>query len=136
MTSKPEIDFPDGPPPTELEIVDITEGTGTEAAAPGVQYDVEVVQPRRPDIRDRKGDAVQRGRRDLPRRSHHQRRRRPGEADPRHGVGHRRHRLGADERRDFQMGDARGEQRVDQVDPLAHGQRRLGLQPRCRALAQ
>jgi peptidylprolyl isomerase len=33
MTDKPEIDFPDGPPPTELEIVDITEGSGTEAVA-------------------------------------------------------------------------------------------------------
>jgi peptidylprolyl isomerase len=30
---KPEIDFPDGPPPTDLEITDITEGDGTEATA-------------------------------------------------------------------------------------------------------
>jgi peptidylprolyl isomerase len=30
---KPEIDFPDGPPPTELQITDITEGEGTEATA-------------------------------------------------------------------------------------------------------
>jgi peptidylprolyl isomerase len=30
---KPEIDFPDGPPPTELQVIDITEGDGTEATA-------------------------------------------------------------------------------------------------------
>ena len=30
---KPEIEFPDGPPPTELQITDITEGEGTEATA-------------------------------------------------------------------------------------------------------
>jgi peptidylprolyl isomerase len=30
---KPEIDFPDGPPPTELQITDLTEGDGTEATA-------------------------------------------------------------------------------------------------------
>lgn len=30
---KPEIDFPDGPPPTELEITDLTVGEGAEAAA-------------------------------------------------------------------------------------------------------
>ena len=30
---KPEIDFPDGPPPTELEVTDLVEGDGTEAAA-------------------------------------------------------------------------------------------------------
>ena len=30
---KPEIDFPDGPPPTELEVTDLTEGDGTEATA-------------------------------------------------------------------------------------------------------
>jgi peptidylprolyl isomerase len=30
---KPEIDFPDGPPPTELQITDLTEGEGTEATA-------------------------------------------------------------------------------------------------------
>ena len=30
---KPEIDFPDGPPPTDLEITDITEGDGAEAKA-------------------------------------------------------------------------------------------------------
>jgi peptidylprolyl isomerase len=30
---KPEIDFPDGPPPTDLEIVDLVEGEGPEAAA-------------------------------------------------------------------------------------------------------
>jgi peptidylprolyl isomerase len=31
MTDKPEIDFPDTPAPTELEVVDITVGDGTEA---------------------------------------------------------------------------------------------------------
>ncbi|MFF8787555.1 FKBP-type peptidyl-prolyl cis-trans isomerase [Streptomyces sp. NPDC015125] len=30
---KPEIDFPDGPAPTELEIVDLTEGDGPVAKA-------------------------------------------------------------------------------------------------------
>jgi peptidylprolyl isomerase len=30
---KPEIDFPDGPPPTELQVTDITEGEGNEATA-------------------------------------------------------------------------------------------------------
>lgn len=30
---KPEIDFPDGPPPTDLEITDITAGEGAEATA-------------------------------------------------------------------------------------------------------
>ncbi len=30
---KPEIDFPDGQPPAELEITDITDGTGEEATA-------------------------------------------------------------------------------------------------------
>ena len=29
---KPEIDFPDGPPPTDLQIVDLIEGEGAEAA--------------------------------------------------------------------------------------------------------
>jgi peptidylprolyl isomerase len=33
MTDKPEIDFPDSPPPSDLEVTDITEGEGTEAAA-------------------------------------------------------------------------------------------------------
>ena len=33
MTDKPEIDFPDGPPPTDLEVTDITEGSGAEATA-------------------------------------------------------------------------------------------------------
>ena len=28
---KPEIDFPDGPPPSDLEITEITEGDGAEA---------------------------------------------------------------------------------------------------------
>src|ERR1700746_3283086 len=30
---KPEIDFPDGPPPTDLEIIDVVEGDGAEATA-------------------------------------------------------------------------------------------------------
>jgi peptidylprolyl isomerase len=30
---KPEIDFPDGPPPEQLEVTDLTEGDGPEAAA-------------------------------------------------------------------------------------------------------
>jgi peptidylprolyl isomerase len=30
---KPEIDFPDGPPPSELEVTDLAEGDGAEAAA-------------------------------------------------------------------------------------------------------
>jgi peptidylprolyl isomerase len=30
---KPEIDFPDGPPPADLEITDLVEGEGPEAAA-------------------------------------------------------------------------------------------------------
>ena len=30
---KPEIDFPEGPPPSELEIIDLTVGDGDEAAA-------------------------------------------------------------------------------------------------------
>ena len=32
MSDKPEIDFPEGPPPTDLEITDLREGTGAEAA--------------------------------------------------------------------------------------------------------
>jgi peptidylprolyl isomerase len=31
--SKPEIEFPEGPAPTELQIVDLIEGTGEEAVA-------------------------------------------------------------------------------------------------------
>jgi peptidylprolyl isomerase len=30
---KPEIDFPEGPPPAELQIIDVTEGDGAEAQA-------------------------------------------------------------------------------------------------------
>ncbi|GAA2186858.1 FKBP-type peptidyl-prolyl cis-trans isomerase [Leucobacter alluvii] len=45
--TKPEIEFPEGPAPTELQIVDIVEGTGEEAFASstvdvhylGVEYD-------------------------------------------------------------------------------------------------
>jgi peptidylprolyl isomerase len=33
MTDKPEIDFPDGPPPSDLEITDLTDGSGAEATA-------------------------------------------------------------------------------------------------------
>jgi peptidylprolyl isomerase len=33
MTDKPEIDFPEGPPPTDLEVTDITEGSGAEATS-------------------------------------------------------------------------------------------------------
>jgi peptidylprolyl isomerase len=33
MTEKPEIDFPGGPPPDELEITDITVGEGTQATS-------------------------------------------------------------------------------------------------------
>src|SRR4029079_2805253 len=33
MTEKPEIDFPDSPPPADLVITDITEGDGAEATA-------------------------------------------------------------------------------------------------------
>ena len=33
MSEKPEIDFPEGAPPADLEITDLTEGDGREAAA-------------------------------------------------------------------------------------------------------
>ena len=33
MPEKPEIDFPEGPPPSSLQIEDITEGDGAEATA-------------------------------------------------------------------------------------------------------
>jgi peptidylprolyl isomerase len=33
MTEKPEIDFPDGPPPTDLAVTDLTEGSGDEATS-------------------------------------------------------------------------------------------------------
>ena len=33
MTDKPEIDFPEGPPPSDLEITEITEGSGDEATS-------------------------------------------------------------------------------------------------------
>lgn len=39
---KPEIDVPDGPPPTELEVTDLTEGQGAEASA-GQTVDVHYV---------------------------------------------------------------------------------------------
>ncbi len=42
VTVKPEIDFPDGPPPTSLEILDISEGDGPEARA-GSQVSVHYV---------------------------------------------------------------------------------------------
>jgi len=45
--TKPEIDFPEGPAPTQLQVVDLEEGTGEEALASstvdvhylGVEYD-------------------------------------------------------------------------------------------------
>ncbi len=33
MADKPEIDFPEGPPPTNLEITDLTEGDGAVATS-------------------------------------------------------------------------------------------------------
>jgi len=42
MTQKPEIEFPDGPPPADLEITDITVGDGPEATA-GSQVSVHYV---------------------------------------------------------------------------------------------
>ncbi|MGZ4494556.1 MAG: FKBP-type peptidyl-prolyl cis-trans isomerase [Nocardioides sp.] len=42
MADKPEIDFPDGPPPTELEVTDVTVGEGDEATA-GKTVDVHYV---------------------------------------------------------------------------------------------
>ena len=33
MTDKPEIDFPDSPPPSDLQITDLAEGEGAEATA-------------------------------------------------------------------------------------------------------
>ena len=32
MSDKPEIDFPEGPPPADLQVIDLTEGEGAEAA--------------------------------------------------------------------------------------------------------
>ncbi|QWC84751.1 FKBP-type peptidyl-prolyl cis-trans isomerase [Nocardioidaceae bacterium] len=32
-SEKPEIDFPDGPPPTDLQVTDLVEGDGPEATA-------------------------------------------------------------------------------------------------------
>ena len=42
MPEKPEVDAPEGPPPTELEITDLTVGDGAEAA-PGQQVSVHYV---------------------------------------------------------------------------------------------
>jgi peptidylprolyl isomerase len=42
MPEKPEVDAPDGPPPTELEITDLTVGDGAEAG-PGDQVSVHYV---------------------------------------------------------------------------------------------
>ncbi|MFC0314425.1 FKBP-type peptidyl-prolyl cis-trans isomerase [Gordonia phosphorivorans] len=36
MTSKPEVEFPEGPAPTELEITDLIVGDGAEAVAGGI----------------------------------------------------------------------------------------------------
>jgi peptidylprolyl isomerase len=42
VTDKPEIDFPEGPPPGDLEVLDIVEGEGDEAR-PGSVVDVHYV---------------------------------------------------------------------------------------------
>ena len=42
MPEKPEIDAPEGPPPTELEVTDLTVGDGAEASA-GDQVSVHYV---------------------------------------------------------------------------------------------
>jgi peptidylprolyl isomerase len=42
VTTKPEIEFPDGPPPTELVITDLVVGDGEEAS-PGDTVDVHYV---------------------------------------------------------------------------------------------
>lgn len=33
MSEKPEVDFPEGPPPADLQVSDLTEGGGAEAVA-------------------------------------------------------------------------------------------------------
>jgi len=33
MSEKPEIDFPEGPPPSELQVTDVSEGDGAEATS-------------------------------------------------------------------------------------------------------
>lgn len=38
MNEKPEVEFPGGEPPADLEITDIVEGTGAEAAAGDVAH--------------------------------------------------------------------------------------------------
>lgn len=42
MTEKPDVEFPEGPAPTDLQITDITEGDGPEAK-PGDTVDVHYV---------------------------------------------------------------------------------------------
>lgn len=42
MTEKPEVDFPDGPPPTDLQVTDLTVGDGAEAT-PGSTVSVDYV---------------------------------------------------------------------------------------------
>ncbi|HEY5846198.1 MAG TPA: FKBP-type peptidyl-prolyl cis-trans isomerase [Microlunatus sp.] len=42
MSEKPEVDFPDFPPPTELQLSDLTVGDGAEAT-PGAQVSVHYV---------------------------------------------------------------------------------------------
>ena len=32
MTGKPEVDFPDGPPPADLQVIDLVEGSGAQAS--------------------------------------------------------------------------------------------------------
>ena len=47
---KPEIDFPDSPPPSDLEVTDLTAGDGTEAVA-GKSVKVHYVGSRTPPAR-------------------------------------------------------------------------------------
>lgn len=42
MTEKPEVDFPDSPPPSDLQVVDLTVGDGAEATG-GSQVSVHYV---------------------------------------------------------------------------------------------
>lgn len=42
MTEKPDVDFPTGPPPADLEITDLSVGSGAEAT-PGSQVSVHYV---------------------------------------------------------------------------------------------
>jgi peptidylprolyl isomerase len=42
MTEKPEVDFPDGPPPADLQVTEVTAGDGAEAT-PGSTVQVHYV---------------------------------------------------------------------------------------------